>query len=88
MIILHCKSRDMKNKAFLFAGIVLVGVGAFVYYILGQGNATIVVNGVRDNSLETRTILQYSLGGGLAVLGLFFVAIAFIVRGRGSKQQK
>ncbi|MCE3295811.1 MAG: hypothetical protein K0R65_1525 [Crocinitomicaceae bacterium] len=78
----------MKNVALLVAGLVLLGVGTIVYYVLGQGNANIVVNGVRDNSEETQTILQYSLGGGLACLGLLFAVLGFVGRGRTAKQQK
>ncbi|MGV3632596.1 MAG: hypothetical protein ACO1O6_15420 [Bacteroidota bacterium] len=77
----------MKNIVLIFTGLVLAGAGALVYYVLGQGNATIVVNGVRDNSIETRTTLQYSLGGGLAALGLLFAVIGLVGRGRSAKQQ-
>ncbi len=78
----------MKHAVFLFTGIVLLGVGALVYYVLGQGNAQIVVNGVKTNSPETQAIVQYSVGGGLAVLGLLFVIGGLIGRSRRSKQQK
>lgn len=72
----------------MFVGIILAIVGAIVYYTIGQGNASIVVNGVRDNSAETRTIVQYSIGGGLAGLGLLFIVIGLIGRGRAAKHQK
>lgn len=78
----------MVSKVLLFIGIVLMGVGAIVYYALGHGDMNIVVNGVRDNSAETRNILQYSIGGGLAFLGLLFVVFGLIGRGRAAKTQK
>lgn len=77
----------MINKVFLFVALILIGVGAFVFYKLGQGNATIVVNGVRDTSEDTKRILQYSIGGGLAGLGLLFLVMGFVGRRRSSKQQ-
>jgi len=78
----------MVGKVLLFVGAVLVSVAAFVYYTLGQGNASIMVNGVRDNSSETREMLQYSLGGGLAALGLLFLLIGLRSNIRASKQKK
>lgn len=78
----------MISKVLVFVGLFLVGVGALVYYILGQGNATIIVNGVRDNSVGTMTIVQYSVGGGMAGLGLLFIVMGLIARGRAVKQQK
>lgn len=78
----------MASKVFLFVGLILMGVGAFVYYKLGQGNASIVVNGVRDNSEETRQLLQYSIGGGLAALGLLFIVSGIRGNIRTAKQQK
>lgn len=78
----------MASKVFLFVGLILMGVGAFVYYKLGQGNASIVVNGVRDNSEETRQLLQYSIGGGLAALGLLFMISGVRGNMRATKQQK
>jgi len=78
----------MKYLVFLFVGVILLGTAILVYYILGLDNTNITVNGVRDNSDSTRTILQYSVGGFLAGLGLIFIVAAMRARSRAIKQQK
>lgn len=78
----------MISKILLFLGLVLTGTGAFVYYMIGNTNSTIMVNGVRDNSAETKEIVQYSVGGGLAALGLLFIVIGLISRIKTAKQNK
>lgn len=78
----------MVGKVFIFVGLILAGVGALVYYILGHSNSTIIVNGVRDNSAETKEMLQYSLGGGLAGLGLLFIVMGLRALSKTAKQRK
>lgn len=78
----------MKHKLFLFVGIILLAVGILVYYMIGQGNMNITVNGVRDNSSSTRTILQLSIGGFLGGLGLLFIVGGMRAKSRHAKQQK
>lgn len=78
----------MKNAVFLFVGIILIGTGLVVYYVLGLDSTKIVVNGQRSTSADTRAILQYSVGGGIAALGLIFFAAGIRGRARSKKQQE
>lgn len=78
----------MKNLVILFVGIILIGTGVLVYFSIGASNTTIVVNGVRDNSSGTKAILQYSIGGFLAGLGLIFTLAGMRGRSRDAKHQK
>lgn len=61
----------MKNFAYFFVGIVLLIVGAVVYYKLGEPNS-ISINGVVNQSKAVSSIAQLAIGGGLCALGLLF----------------
>lgn len=77
----------MAYKIFVFVGIILLGTGILLYFVLGQSGTAIVVNGVRDNSSSTRAIVQYSVSGFMGGLGLLFIVGAMRSHSRVKKQQ-
>lgn len=62
----------MKQNILLFVGLILLGVGAIVYFSI-SADTVVEVNGkpVQDSSLNN--ILKWSIGGGLGLLGLLFL---------------
>jgi hypothetical protein len=75
----------MKANLFLFVGLILIGTGVICYFALAGAN--IRVNGVQSNSASLQATLQWSIGGGLAALGLLFLVGGLRGRSRAKKNQ-
>lgn len=76
----------MKNKIFIFVGIVLIAVGIICYFAIESGTVRINGNTIRDTG--TINMVRYLVGGGIAGLGAIFMLAGLIGLFRGSQQLK
>ncbi len=73
----------MRSIIWLIVGLILIGVGVFVYFIIGTAFADMpAMFG------ELQTLLQYGIGGLLAGIGAIMTLSGLIGVMRGAKRSK
>ncbi len=78
----------MRNNVLLFVALILIGVGAIVYFAISSESTVITVQGKQVQGGNLQSILKYSIGGFLSGLGAIFLVRGLRGRARAAEAHK